>query len=330
MARELRVLYVTSEWPTDEHFWAAPFIVRQVGFLREAGVDVDVFPYRGHRDPLNYLRIYRRLHGQLRRERYDVVHAQFGHSGFLAILPKRAPLVVTFQGSELLGIYQGDGHYHFISRPLRLVMQFVAYRADEVILVADHMRRFLWRKDYHVIPGGLDLNLFKPIPQTVARRELELPEEERLVLFVGSPSDPVKRHRLAQAVVDTLGPDLNARLLVVTGVPPAKVPIYMNAADALLVTSNHEGSPNVVKEAMACNLPIVSVEVGDVRERLADVDGCAVVASDDPEVIARSLRRILRNNAPSNGREAAQRLSEEKMVQRQINVYRSAMQRNGR
>jgi glycosyltransferase involved in cell wall biosynthesis len=323
----MRVLLVTSEWPTEDRPWAVPFIVRQVAFLRQAGLEVDVFPFKGRRNPLRYLGIYRRLRRQLRRGGYDVVHAHFGHSGLLAGVPKRLPLVVTFQGTDLHGIYTAAGRYHPLSYPLRLMMQLVAHLADEVVVVSEHMARFLWRRDYHVIPGGLDLSLFHPLPRDEARGRVDLPLDERLVLFVGGRDNAVKRYDLAERVVAALDPALGARLLVLNGVVPDRVPLYLNAADALLVTSKHEGSPNVVKEAMACNLPIVSVDVGDVRERLRDVTGCAVVASDEPPVIARSLARVLRRGERTNGWEVAQQLSEPRLVERQIAVYKCAIER---
>ena len=324
----MRVLYVTSEWPTETHPWYAPFLVRQVEALRRAGVDVEVFPFRGQRKVKNYVRIYRRLHTRIRDESFDVIHAQFGHSGFLASVPKRRPLVVTFQGSDLQGIYTSKGRYHPISYPLRTAMQWVAFAADEVVLVAEHMHRFLRRRDYHVLPGGVDLGLFRPMPQEEARRQLSLDPDRLLVAFVGSPTNAVKRHWLAQEVVGNLPEALGVELLTVTEVSPEQVPIYLNAADALLVTSKHEGSPNVVKEAMACCLPIVSVHVGDVSERLAKATGCAVVASDDPKEIACQLEQILRRRERTNGWEVAQELDEDRLALRQIEVYERAIAKN--
>ncbi|MCL4237377.1 MAG: glycosyltransferase [Anaerolineae bacterium] len=325
----MRILYVTSEWPTETHPWYAPFLVRQVGALRRAGVDIEVFPFRGQRKLKNYVRIYRRLHTKIRNESFDVIHAQFGHSGLLASIPKRSPMVVTFQGSDLQGIYTSRG-YHPISYPLKIAMQWVAFAADEVVLVAEHMHRFLKRCDYHVIPGGIDLGLFRPLPQERARLQLGLEPDRLLVAFVGSPTNAVKRHWLAKEAVGNLPKALGVELLTITGVSPEQVPIHLNAADALLVTSKHEGSPNMVKEAMACNLPIVSVKVGDVSERLAKVTGCAVIDSDDPKEIACQLEQVLYRRERTNGWEVAQELDENRLALRQIEVYESAIAKNRR
>lgn len=321
----MRVLYITSEWPTEENQSAVPFIVRQVRFLQEAGVEVDVFSFRGRKRISNYWRAYRDVQKKMHSQQYDVVHAQFGQSGLLVSYPKRTPLVVTFQGTDLQGIYTKAGRYHPVSYALRLAMQFVALRADEVILVSDHMGRYLWRRDYSVIPSGVDFDLFKPMPQSTARQALGLHAKKKYVLFVGSPKVPVKRHWLADAAVDALNRAMEVDMLVLTGVPPEKVPLYMNAADALLVTSKHEGSPNVVKEALACNLPVVTLPVGDVVERVGNVSGCAIVSSENPEIIAQGLAQVLGQARRINGWEAVQDLSEERMVQRQIEVYESVI-----
>jgi glycosyltransferase involved in cell wall biosynthesis len=187
------------------------------------------------------------------------------------------------------------------------------------------MSRFLWRKDFHIIPGGIDLELFKPMPQAQAREQLNLHPDKPLVLFVGSPQNAVKRHYLAQATIDILKTSRDVELIVATGVLPDQIPVYMNAADVLLVTSKHEGSPNVVKEAMACNLPIVSVDVGDVKERLRNVTECTVINSSNPSDLAPSLEKTLLRKQRSNGREQALELSEANLVQRQIRVYEKAI-----
>ncbi len=321
----MRVLYVASYWPTADKPWSAPFLVREVEFLRQAGIAVDVFPYHGHRRISNYARIYHQLQTQIQTGSYDLVHAQFGHSGLLAGMPKRLPLVVTFHGSELQGIYGQNGRYEPISGLLRLAMQAAAYLADEVILVAERLSRFLWRKDFHVIPGGVDLNTFIRMPQQIARQQLGLPLEGRLVLFIGSPQNPVKRYPLAQAAMEALPPLLKAELLVVNRVAPDQIPVYLSAGDVLLLTSKHEGSPTVVKEALACDLPVVSTDVGDVQERIGRVAGCAVCKDDRPEAIAAALATVLMSETPFEGRSAVSDLGAEPTARRIINVYQKAL-----
>jgi glycosyltransferase involved in cell wall biosynthesis len=327
----MRILYVTSEWPSKEYPVAGAFLRSQVSALQKAGIDIDVMSFRGRRKPTRYWHIYRQIQRKISHEHYDLAHAHFGNSGFLLSLPKRLPLVVTFHGSDLIGLYSDKGRYEYISLALRQAMKFVAYQADEVILVAQHLARYLNRKDYHVIPCGVDLSRFTPISRQEARDKLGLPAEEKFVVFVGNIHRAVKRYSLALDVMKVLArrhPDINAKLIPVFDVPHEDVPLYLGAANALLLTSKHEGSPTVIKEAMACNLPIVSTDVGDVRERLQNVTDCAIATTDTPEELAEHLAHILRQEKRTNGREIIQELDESNLAERNIEVYRAAISRN--
>jgi glycosyltransferase involved in cell wall biosynthesis len=323
----LRVLTVTNTWPTPGRPRTTVFIKRQVEFLRAAGVLVDVFYFDGERRPLRYARAWVRLHALLTRRRYDLIHAQFGQNGLIA-LPRRVPLVVTFRGSDLLGIIGRDGRNTLAGRVLQAVSRFVARRADAVVVVAEAMKRALPPGvDATVIPSGLDLDLLKPHPRDEARRRLGLPPAGRLVLFAANPDLPRKRHGLARRAVALLEPTLPAELVVAWGVPHADIPYYMSACDALILTSVHEGSPNVVKEALACNLPVVAMPVGDVPERLRGIEGCEVCADDRPETVAAALDRVLRRGGRIDGRSAVRSLDEKLLAQQMIQVYRHALER---
>jgi glycosyltransferase involved in cell wall biosynthesis len=145
----------------------------------------------------------------------------------------------------------------------------------------------------------------------------------RLVLFAGDPGNPVKRFWLAREAVAMAASRLSApvRIVMLRGVPHKMVPLYMNACDVLLLTSLHEGSPNVVKEALACNLPIVSVDVGDVRDRVRDVDGCVVCEHPSPVVIGNALVSVLSNPRRIRGRNAILHLERRVVAQNIVRVY---------
>ncbi|HLZ45765.1 MAG TPA: glycosyltransferase family 4 protein [Gemmatimonadales bacterium] len=325
----LRVLMITSEWPEPGSARPTQFIRRQAEFLKAAGVELDVFAFRGGKKPWNYLKAWSRVRPRLRSGQYDLVHAQFGQSGLLAF-PRQLPLVVTFRGCDLLGTF-GDrlGRPTARGRLLQTFSRFVARRADAVIIVSEHMRRqFKTRAPVHVIPSGLDLKLFRPYPQREARQELGLDQEARLVLFVASPRDTRKRYGLAKRAVELLNERLPAKLIVGWGIPHEKIPLYMSAANVLVVTSIEEGSPNVVKEALACNLPVVSVAVGDVPERLKGVAGTEVCADDRPQTIASALERVLRRRERVDGRSAVRSLDEHLLTRRVIDIYRSVIRRS--
>jgi glycosyltransferase involved in cell wall biosynthesis len=331
MAREqndrLRVLMLTSDWPA--HPWGtAQFIVRQAQFLGAANVDVDVFSFRGYKNPLRYLQAWSQVRRRLRRRHYDLVHAQFGQSGLLAF-PKRLPLVVTFRGDDLQGI-PGDtsGRLTLAGLVLRWLCRIMARRADATIVVSEHMKRYLDDgAAAHVIPSGIDFSLFRCTPRDEARRRLGLPLSAHLVLFVGNPELARKRYPLAQRAVEILNRSLPAQLIVGWGVPHTDIPILMSACDALVFTSMQEGSPNAVKEALACDLPVVSVAVGDVPWRLRGVKGCELCADDRPETIAAALERVLRRRQRIAGRRAVQDLDERLITQRLLGVYDAVLAR---
>lgn len=299
-----------------------PFLVREVRSIQEAGIDIDVFSFSGGLRPYNYLRAAWQLKRRLRRHRYDLLHAQWGQSGLATLFSTRLPRIVTFRGSDVNGILSSSGRQTVRGRLLRFLSQLVAQRAQEVIAVSLPIARLLPRCDVHVIPTGIDLQLFRPLPRKQARQALGLAPDSKYVLFAGGRSNPIKRYPLARAAVSRLQ---GVELLVTEGVLPDTMPLYMNAADALLLTSSREGSPNVVKEALACNLPVVSVDVGDVAIRLIGVEGCAVCEDDQVQTISAHLERILQGPPPPNARCSVASLSLPRTAARIVSVYDQAL-----
>jgi glycosyltransferase involved in cell wall biosynthesis len=323
----IRVLMITAGWPQPGQPQTTHFVKRQAEFLQRAGVQVDVFQFRGAKRFWNYMRAWTKVRPMIRSGRYDLVHAQFGQSGALA-LPRRLPLVVTFRGSDLLGIVGADGRYTIAGKVSQLVARFVAKRAEAVVVVSEHMKAyFRTSAPVLVLPSGLDFELFRCLPRDEARRRLGWSFDKRLVLFAGNPDQPRKRYPLAKAAVDLLNQTLPAELVVAWGVSHSDIPLYMNACDAFVFTSMQEGSPNVVKEALACDLPVVSVAIGDVAERLKGIDGCELCADERPETIAAGLERVLRRGQRVAGRIAVAHLAEEAITARLIGLYQSVLRR---
>lgn len=314
---------VTSEWPTQEHPEWVPFLVDQVEQLRCAGIRLDVFSFRGAMRPHRYLLAWVKLQRRLKAGEWDLLHAQFGQAGLLALWPKPYPLVVTFHGSDLNGFTNSNGRLTVMGALLRRISQAVSLHAEECILVSEQLAVALPEKRYHVIPCGIDLERFKPSDQKDARRELGLALDRQYVLFTGAPENPIKRYNLARSAADLVGEP--AELLTIRDVPHDQMPQVINAADVLLLTSTREGSPTVVKEALACNLPVVSVDVGDVRKRLEGVEGCVVCEDDRPETIAAAIRRTLDRQTPIDGRPAVMDLDGARLAQHIIQVYQKAI-----
>jgi len=327
--KSIRVLMITSEWPKPGVNVTSHFIKRQAEFLAAAGVDLDVFPFKGAKNPLNYLKAWREIRNKLRHGNYDLIHAQFGQSGLLG-LPKRVPMVVTFRGSDLLGtVNERSGGYLRRSAIHQWFSRIVAAQADEVIVVSPHMKSYLPSSvEAHVIPSGIDFDFFRRTDKAAARKRLGLPADEKLVLFVGRPAAKRKRHELAKQAIETLNKSMPARLIIAWRVPHTDMPLYMSACDALAFTSMQEGSPNVVKEALACDLPVVSVAVGDVPERLRGLQGCELCSDDRPETIAAALGRVLSNNERIAGRESVKTLDENLTTAKVLSIYESVLARH--
>ena len=325
MTAPLRVLMLTTAWPRPGQPQTTHFVKRQVDHLLDAGVDVDVFVLRGDRRARNYLRAWREVRARLASRQYDLVHAQFGQSGLLA-LPSPLPLVVTLRGSDILGIVGPGGRRLRIGRLLQALTRLVCRFADAVVVVSGHMRAHLPAGvTATVLPSGLDFELFRPMERDEARRHLGLPLDRTYVLFAGNPDQPRKRHHIAAEAVRLASLQTPAELLVAWGVPHTDMPFYMAASDAMVFTSMQEGSPNVVKEALACDLPVVSVDVGDVSERLRGIEGCEVTVDDSPVTVADALVRVLRRGGRVASRATVLPLDERACTQQLIGIYRSLL-----
>jgi len=265
------------------------------------------------------------LRAAVRRLRPDVVHAQFGKFTALMAAFAGAPLVITFRGTDI----NRNTRYSLPRSAAGLAAsQLAAFFARGIVCVSSEIRSKVlasrWRPAL-VLPTGVDLKVFRPMDRAEARRRLDYAAHERVVLFNAGRNPDVKDPVLAQAAVTHAAAKIpDVRFVVLDGsARPEDVPLYMNAADVLLLTSRTEGSPTVVQEAMACNLPVVSVDVGDVRERLAGVQGCKVLASRDPVALGAALDEILRFPRRSNGREHAAALGVEAIAARLADFYRS-------
>ncbi len=324
MKTRFKVLMVTSGYPSPERPNAVPFIVRQIDALRREGVEVDVFAFNGRQRLRNYVRAWLDLRKHTAGKSYDLMHAQWGHSAILGF-PKRMPWVITFRGNDLEGIVGPNGRYTLKGKILQVVSRLAARYADGKIAVSRALADRLGSKDVEVIPSGLDLEVFRPMDKRDCREQLGLPQDKKLVLFAASTvNNPRKRLELAREAVELLKRETDAELVIATKVTHAEIAMYMSACDTLLLTSMHEGSPNVVKEAIACDLPVVSVDVGDTRERIASA-GAGVICGDTPAELAAGLARVLAAG-PVTTRESILELDERRTTRRVIRMYHRVVQ----
>jgi glycosyltransferase involved in cell wall biosynthesis len=301
-------------YPVPEEPTLGVFVQEQVEALRQCGVDVDVFFINGRRYRRNYLTGFLRYLPQPWLRRYDLIHAHYPLTGLIARAQMRTPLVVTYHGIEVVFGWQGA------------VCRLLAPIVDRVIVTSERMHAMPGMSKASVIPCGVNLDMFQPQPAQAARAALGLPLDKKLVLFCAGMR-PEKRFDIVEAAVNRLQEhDPAVQLVVATGLPHSAVPDYMNACDVLVLASEYEGSPTVIKEAMACNLPIVSTDVGDVREVIGGTDGCYLCEGTVDDVAAK-LALALQRGQRSNGRQNIAHLSLDAIARRLIAEYESVLRR---
>ena len=326
----MKVLVATSIYPTGENPSTGTFVRTQVEYLKRAGVEIELLHLSGPSRKLMYPKAMLELRRRLAATAFDLVHAHYSYVGIVARAQWKVPVVVSYCGDDLLGTVNMRGKKTLFSRLAVFAGHLLSYHVDGVIVksrgMADRLER---KKDVYVIPHEVDFELFRPIDREQARIVLGLDLRKKYLLFAANPEIPVKRFPLAKEVADRLrrqNPEME--LLIVHKEPQDRLPFFMNASDALLFTSYQEGSPNVVKQAMACNLPVVSTDVGDVREIVGRTDGCYICEPDVQEFTAR-LADILRHRQRTQGREQVQHLSGPAVAQRIIQVYEQVLRNHG-
>ena len=311
----MRVLLVTNMYPSPRRPHFGTFVHDEVEALRKLGVEMDVFFADGQRRTLNYLTGMAGVFGRsLARRRYDVVHAHYVFSGVMARCQARWPLVLTLHGSEV-----AVGWTPPLSR-------WIARLSDWVIVTSPRVLDDLGMNLPHVsvIPCGIDLDLFTPGEQAAARARLDLPLDRKLVVFVGEPRPEKQVHLLAGAVARLQAAGQPVDLVIASGQPHERMPLFMQAADVLGLTSSYEGSPMVIKEAMACNLPIVATDVGDVAQVIGGTAGCYLCAPT-VESVADNLAQALAFGGRTEGREHIRHLSGDGAARQVLAVYREVM-----
>jgi glycosyltransferase involved in cell wall biosynthesis len=310
----VRVLVVTNFMPDAAAPQRGRWVRDQVDEMRQRGVEVDLFEFARGRN--EYLPAARRLRSLLRRERFDLVHAHYGLAGWVAKLAGARPLVVTFHGTDV--------RHHLVGHLSRRL----AWRAD---LVAGVSRALFEDEDGRpglpavpgsaVLPCGPDLGRFVPQPRAQARQALGLDPDGRFLFFPANPARPEKRHDRAAE----LAAACEADLLTGGSIDPDEMPLWINAANAVLVTSDYEGFGMAAIEALACEVPVLSTPVGIAPYALGDIDGC-LSADFDVAVWEAVARRHLEAADPRvNGAARAATLSAAAMAERVIEAYRAVL-----
>ena len=326
----MKILIITPIYPSNENPARGTFVRTQVEYLRRAGLEVEVLVVGERSRTFKYPKAALELHRRLAEGSIDLIHAHYSYAGIIARTQWKVPVVVSYCGDDLLGTMNARGRQTLFGRLAVIAGRLLSRQVDGVIVKSQGMASKLRKKDVHIIPHEIDLELFKPSDGEQARKVLGLDLQKKYLLFAANPNIPVKRFPLAKAVADYMSRlDATVELLVVYREPQERLPLFMNACDALLLTSYQEGSPNVVKQAMACNLPIVSTDVGDVRQITGNTIGC-YVSKPEVQEFASHLSSILPHRERTNGREHVRHLAGPAVAQRIIEVYEQVLRNRRR
>lgn len=279
----MRILFVCSKNSGK----IAPFIQEQIDVVSKYGVNVDIFTIIG-KGVRGYLKNTFLLDKRIKEFQPDLIHAHYGLSGLLANLQRKVPVITTYHGSDI----NDSKAFLFSKLSIRL-------SAWNIFVSLKNIQKAGVKKQYSLIPCGVDTGLFHPMDKKVTQERFGFSMDEKLILFSGSFDDRIKNSELAIKAVRLLP---EARLIELKGYSRQEVAELINAVDVCLMTSFTEGSPQFIKEAMACNCPIVSVDVGDVKYLTEGVDGCFICNTYQEVEIVEKLKAALQLNIRTNGR----------------------------
>ena len=333
-----------------------PFIEEQIVALQQVSVEIIRYGVTG-KGIIGYLRELPALRRFIRAERPDIIHAHYGLCGLLANLQRRVPVVTTYHGSDI----NKPSILRFSKIAIRLSAWniFVSKRNISIALSPHSLIASRLKKRCALLPCGVNLTDDQLISRTEARKALGIADGSKVILFAGAFDNAVKDPELAFAAIELLqtqcsgadapvysvkckGEEISGAvtsaytpytlhhtpiLQELRGFSRAEVNCWMCAANCLLLTSKSEGSPQVIKEAMACGCPIVSVDVGDVAERTSGVEGCYIVRTREPKDIAQAVLQAIAYEDRTDGREKIieMGLSNDQVAEHLIEIYKQVL-----
>ncbi len=286
----------------------AEFVYEQNTSLSKLNFQIDYYlikknGFLGYLSEIVKLRVYLKSVAY----KYDIIHAHGGHIGIIANSQRKIPVVTTYHGSDIN--YINNRLISIITILLSKKNIFVSKKLLDKVKLAPRAT---------VIPCGVDLNLFRPLDKEYCRKELGFKLEEKIILFAGNRNNRIKNYSLAESAINLIG--TGVKLIELNSFNRNQMNLLLNAADLLLLTSLSEGSPQIIKEAMACNCPIVATDVGDVKEIISNTYGC-YIAHFSSKDLANKIKLALQFNRRTNGRDAILKLDNDLVAQKISDVY---------
>lgn len=288
----------------------SPFITEQVDAMAARGIEFGYFYIRG-KGIRSYISSYKKYKKQIAIHKPEIIHAHYGLSGFFANWQRKVPVVTTYHG--------GDINYKR-SRP---ISKMASWLSQYNIYVSKKLANKAGaKKKFKVQPCGINLGIFQPIEKQLAREKMNLDLSKTYVLFASAFSNPIKNATLAKEAIKKTGIDI--QLLELKGYPREEVMLMLNACDVALLTSFSEGSPQFIKEAMACNCPIVSANVGSVEEIIDGTAGC-YLADPNSDDVCEKLKQAIDFGKRTNGHLGVTHLDNSLVADKIISIYHTIL-----
>jgi teichuronic acid biosynthesis glycosyltransferase TuaC len=320
----MKILHVTNMYPNRANPRSGTFIKILITGLKKSGTVNGHLVIRKKDYFIGPILVYRKI----KTEGYTLVHAHHGISGVIASLPSfllRKPLVISYVGNDVYGQSFSDSlsKKQYLVSLILYYLNIITSRTAKIVIVRNlEMKERLKRNDAIVMTSPIDMDLFKPIPRTVCKERLGLDQKKKYALFTTAPETEGKRFHLFDKAIKLLqSQGIGVASLVVYNKQHDEMPFYINASDVVVLTSFAEGSPNIIKEALSCNIPVVTVDVGDVKTVLAGVKGCYISKADSKDIAAKILKVILANSN-IEGRQYIKKYSLKTVCSSLIAIYR--------
>ena len=312
----MKVLFVCSGNSDNNNI--SPIVKAQAESLVYAGNEIHFFCIKG-KGLLGYIRNVIPLTKEIKKKSYNVLHAHYllcGIVAALAVMFTKLKLIVSLMGSDV--------NRSFFWR--NIAVTYTRLFWDATIVKSEEMKSNLGINIVEVIPNGVNLELFDEIDRYNCKDKLGLLKEKKYILFAANPEQRVKNFSLAKEACSQLTTH-NSQLITLGKTPHEEIPLYINTCNVLILTSLWEGSPNIIKEAMACNCPIVSTDVGDVRWLLGNLEG-HYIAKHEPEDFAKKIKLALEYGKRTKGRDRIIELGldSETVAKRIVEVYERVLE----
>jgi teichuronic acid biosynthesis glycosyltransferase TuaC len=298
----MRVLYIVPDWPTNERPSAVPFVVQQFNFLKSTGLEIDLLVLKGEKKIINYIRNFFLFKKAITTTNYDCLHFQWAYTAIYSLpFSNIPPVIITARGTDLSGIKSSNLLNVVYGKILISVSNFCISKSRFLIVVSNKLMENINLKNrsnlkYSVIPSGIDFSKIPKVSKEEVRKKMGFDNDQIVIVFPYNISRKGKGYEILVDSINQINPELKVNLKVQVIDKKSRMELweFFIASDLLVLPSSSEGSPNVIKEALAVNLPIVSFDVGDVKERLAGVNGSFVCSNKNSDQLKIEILNFLK------------------------------------